>query len=52
VNAGGRNGTEVVVTGAGLATSLGFGCRENWRRLLAGESEIRAHAPESDRRKV
>jgi 3-oxoacyl-[acyl-carrier-protein] synthase II len=34
----------LAVTGAGLATSLGFGVAENWRRLLAGESEIREHA--------
>jgi 3-oxoacyl-[acyl-carrier-protein] synthase II len=33
----------LAVTGLGLATSLGFGVAENWRRLLAGESEIRAH---------
>jgi 3-oxoacyl-[acyl-carrier-protein] synthase II len=33
----------IAVTGVGLATSLGFGLGENWRRLLAGESDIRAH---------
>src|SRR5262245_27501599 len=32
----------VVVTGTGLATSLGFGVAENWRRLLAGDSGIAA----------
>lgn len=35
----------VVVTGLGLATSLGFGVAENWGRLLAGDSAIRALAP-------
>ncbi|MCZ6552596.1 MAG: beta-ketoacyl synthase N-terminal-like domain-containing protein, partial [SAR324 cluster bacterium] len=30
----------VAVTGVGLATSLGFGVEENWRRLLAGDSAI------------
>jgi 3-oxoacyl-[acyl-carrier-protein] synthase II len=30
----------VVVTGVGLATSLGFGVGENWRRLVAGEPGI------------
>lgn len=30
----------VVVTGLGLATSLGFGLKENWDRLCAGESGI------------
>lgn len=36
----------IAVTGLGMATSLGFGLAENWRRLLAGESEIRAHPAE------
>ena len=31
----------IVVTGLGLATSLGFGVERNWERLLAGDSEIR-----------
>ena len=31
----------IVVTGLGMATSLGFGVETNWARLLAGESEIR-----------
>ena len=31
----------IVVTGLGMATSLGFGVETNWERLLAGESEIR-----------
>lgn len=31
----------VVVTGVGLATSLGFGVARNWERLQAGESEVR-----------
>jgi 3-oxoacyl-[acyl-carrier-protein] synthase II len=30
----------IVVTGTGLATSLGFGVETNWRRLLAGDSGI------------
>ena len=30
----------ILVTGIGLATSLGFGVPENWRRLLAGDSGI------------
>jgi len=33
----------LAVTGFGLATSLGFEAADNWRRLLAGESEIREH---------
>jgi 3-oxoacyl-[acyl-carrier-protein] synthase II len=41
-----RDFPAVHVTGLGLATSLGFGVAENWRRLLAGESEIREHPPE------
>jgi 3-oxoacyl-[acyl-carrier-protein] synthase II len=32
----------VVVTGMGIITSLGAGKSENWRRLTAGESGIRA----------
>ncbi|MCZ6749811.1 MAG: beta-ketoacyl synthase N-terminal-like domain-containing protein, partial [SAR324 cluster bacterium] len=30
----------VAVTWVGLATSLGFGVEQNWRRLLAGDSAI------------
>ncbi|MFI5400280.1 MAG: beta-ketoacyl-[acyl-carrier-protein] synthase family protein [SAR324 cluster bacterium] len=30
----------IFVTGLGLATSLGFGLKENWRRLIAGDSGI------------
>jgi 3-oxoacyl-[acyl-carrier-protein] synthase II len=33
-------GASIVVTGIGLATSLGFGVPENWRRLIAGDSGI------------
>ncbi len=36
----------VAVTGVGLATSLGFGVEENWRRLLAGDSAIALLPPE------
>jgi 3-oxoacyl-[acyl-carrier-protein] synthase II len=34
----------VVITGSGLITSLGAGKADNWRRLTAGESGIRAIA--------
>jgi 3-oxoacyl-[acyl-carrier-protein] synthase II len=34
----------VVITGGGLITSLGAGKADNWRRLTAGESGIRAIA--------
>src|SRR5215813_3129140 len=32
----------VVVTGSGVVTSLGAGKADNWRKLTAGESGIRA----------
>jgi 3-oxoacyl-[acyl-carrier-protein] synthase II len=32
----------VVVTGAGVVTSLGAGKDENWAKLTAGQSGIRA----------
>jgi 3-oxoacyl-[acyl-carrier-protein] synthase II len=37
----GRDRSIVVVTGMGVATSLGAGKAENWRKLSAGESGIR-----------
>ena len=37
----------VVVTGLGMATSLGFGMGVNWERMLGGESEI-AENPAED----
>jgi len=37
----GRSRPIVVVTGMGVATSLGAGKAENWRKLSAGESGIR-----------
>ena len=33
-------GDPIVVTGLGLVTSLGFGLKENWRRLIGGESGV------------
>jgi len=36
-----RQKRKVVVTGLGLATSLGLDVEENWRRLLSGESGIK-----------
>jgi 3-oxoacyl-[acyl-carrier-protein] synthase II len=38
----GKGGKPVAVTGIGMITSLGRGVAENWRRLTAGESGIRA----------
>ena len=38
----GKGGRPVAVTGIGMITSLGRGVAENWRRLTAGESGIRA----------
>jgi 3-oxoacyl-[acyl-carrier-protein] synthase II len=35
-------GARVAVTGLGLVTSLGLGLGDNWRRLCAGESGVRA----------
>ena len=32
----------VVVTGYGVVTSLGAGCQDNWAKLTAGQSGIRA----------
>lgn len=43
---GGRPADEVVVTGIGLSTSLGFGVGVNWPRLLAGESAVAPMNPE------
>src|SRR5215469_8899321 len=41
--AGGKNGRPVVVvTGMGVITSLGAGKAENWDKLTAGKSGIRA----------
>ena len=42
----GRPAEEVVVTGIGLSTALGFGVGANWARLLAGESTIAPMKPE------
>ncbi len=36
----------VVVTGLGMATSLGFGMGVNWERMLDGESAIAENPPE------
>ena len=35
-----------MVTGLGMATSLGFGMEVNWERMLDGESEIAENPPE------
>lgn len=35
-----RNGENVVVTGLGISTALGFGVGLNWERMLAGHSAI------------
>ena len=40
----------VVVTGMGVVTSLGAGKTDNWAKLTAGESGIRAHHSLPDRR--
>ena len=41
---------QVVVTGLGVVSAVGVGLDENWRRLLAGESGVRASAASTPRR--
>jgi len=38
---------EIVVTGIGLSTALGFGLEANWTRLLAGDSAVGLPGPEA-----